>query len=217
MTNTTSESGSAQDDAKQAANAVAGDAKSKAVDVQESAKAEVRSVAKDAKDQAADVLGTTRSQLRDQATEQTKNLSATMRDIGDQLGGMADNSEDPEAQVAQLAKSAADTLGARAQRLEDGGLDELVDDVKRFARNRPGAFLLGSIAAGFAVGRLAKHADLQKAGEIAKSEFDTEALKPGDSDSSKDSGSSGKPSSPDAKRVAPAVPPRDMTAGGARR
>ena len=44
-------------------------------------------------------------------------------------------------------------------------------DAKRFARNRPGAFMLGSIAAGFAVGRLAKHANVQQVVDSAKQEL----------------------------------------------
>ncbi|WP_420451800.1 hypothetical protein [Ilumatobacter sp.] len=168
-----------RDDQEQAASAVAGDAKDKAAGVHGTAKAEARSVVDDARSQASDVLGTTRAELRDRAAEQTRTLSAALSDAGRQLGGMADGAEEPEAQIAQLTRSAADSLGARAQRLEDGGFDGLVDDVKRFARNRPGAFLLGSVAAGFAIGRLAKHADLQRAGERAKSEFDSDAVTSG--------------------------------------
>lgn len=175
-------------EAKRAAGDVAEHGKQKGGEVADSARAEARSVASDAKDHAADVLGTARSELRTQAAEQAKTVSATLSDIGRQLGDMADGSNEPEAQVAQLARSAADSLSQRAERIDEGGLDGVIDDVKRFARNRPGAFLLGSIAAGFAIGRLAKHADLQQAGQHAKGELDTESLKP---DMSSDSTSSG--------------------------
>ena len=40
--------------------------------------------------------------------------------------------------------------------------------LKRFARNRPGTFLLGGVGAGFAVGRLLRHADLKEIGHAAK-------------------------------------------------
>ncbi|MGB3735631.1 MAG: hypothetical protein WA964_11785 [Ilumatobacter sp.] len=159
-------------------NSTAEQGKQAAGDVAGSAKNEARSVAQDAKNQAADVLGTARSELRNQAADQAKTLSATLGDIGRQLGDMADNSNEPEAQVAQLTRSAADTLSQRAERIDREGIDGVVDDVKRFARNRPGAFLLGSVAAGFAIGRLAKHADLKHSAEQAKGEIDTDRLEP---------------------------------------
>jgi len=165
-------------DAAQAANEVKSHGRGKAGEVAGTAKSEARSVAADAKNQAADVLGTARSELRTQAADQAKTLSSTLNDVGRQLGDMADGSNEPEAQVAQLARSAADSLAQRAQRIDEGGIDGVVDDVKRFARNRPGAFLLGSVAAGFAIGRLVKHADTETAKEQAKSELDAAALKP---------------------------------------
>jgi len=184
---------SAKNQAKQAATTVAGEAGDKANTVAASAKSEARSVANDARDQAADVLGTTRNELKERAAEQTKTLSATISDISRQLGDMADGSNEPEAQVASLARSAADSLGQRAERLDDGGFDGMIDDAKRFARNRPGAFLLGSVAAGFAIGRLAKHADLQQAAQKAKSEIDTEAMKPGNEQQEQETASLAEP------------------------
>lgn len=204
MTRTTYDS--SESDAKQAAHSVAESAKDKTVEVHQTAKAEARSVAHDAKNQASEVLATTRSQLREQAAEQTKSVSSTLRDIGEQLGGMADNSNQPEAQVATLAKSAASSLSSRADRLDEGGLDGLVEDLKRFARNRPGAFLLGSVTLGFAVGRLAKHADLGEAGEVAKHEFDADTLEPSPESTSESSGSTA--------RIATPIPPAGVTAQG---
>lgn len=180
MTDTTlTSSNDTTDQARKAAAEVKGHAADRASDVAGTAKAEARSVVDDARDQAAGVVSTTRTELKARASEQTATLSTTLDDIGRQLGGMAANSDDPEAQVAKLARSAADTLGSQARRLDDGGLDGMVDDVKRFARNRPGAFLLGTVVAGFAIGRLAKHADLQQSAEAAKQQIDPQALKPG--------------------------------------
>jgi len=179
-----------KDDAKQAAGDVASHGKEKAAGVASSAHSEARSVAADAKDRAADVVGTAREELRSQAASQAETLSATLSDVGRQLGDMADSSSDPEAQVAQLARSAADTLSRRAERIDDSGLDGVIDDAKRFARNRPGAFLLGSIAAGFAIGRLVKHADTDQARDHAKDEFDADALKSGNGSNDSDSATS---------------------------
>ena len=157
--------------ARQAAASVAEDASSHARDVAQSVRSEARSVTRDAREQATDVLQSARSELRAQASEQAKNLSATLEDFGRQLGDMAGGGGDPESQMAQLARSAADTLSQRARSLEEQGIDGVLDDVKRFARNRPGAFLVSSLAVGFAIGRLAKHADLREIADHAKNEL----------------------------------------------
>lgn len=154
--------------AKAAASDVADHASEQASQVAGTAKSEARTVVADAKDQAADVLGKSRAELSERASEQTKALSSTLGDLAGQLDTMADGSDDPDAQIARLAKSAAGSMQRSAERLDEGGFDGLLDDVKRFARNRPGAFMLGAVATGFAVGRLAKHADLKQAGEKAK-------------------------------------------------
>ena len=173
---------STAEDARGAAVEVADDAKAKAGAVTETAKNEVRSVVSDAKTQASDVLGTARSELRTQAEGQAKTLSATLSDFSRQLGDMADGNADSDTQVVQLARTAADQLAQRAQRVDQDGIDGVVSDVKRFARNRPGAFVFASVVAGFAIGRLAKHSDLGAIAQHAKEEIDTDQLKPASSD-----------------------------------
>lgn len=115
-----------------------------------------------------------------QAGDHAKTMSLTLDDFSQQLHTMADTSDQPDARVAEFARSAADTLGRGAQRLNDGGIDGLLDDVKRLARNRPAVFLLGSIAAGFAVGRLVKHSDVRGAVEQAKSEITSDSTNDSD-------------------------------------
>ena len=43
-----------------------------------------------------------------------------------------------------------------ASRMEQGGAQGVVEDVTRFARRRPGAFLAGAAGVGFVVGRLVR-------------------------------------------------------------
>lgn len=193
-------------EAKSAARDVADHTRSTAAEVTDTAKDEARSVAQDARQQASNVLSTARTELRQQAQEQTRTLASTLHDVGRQLGGMADSSEQPQAQVPALARAAADRLRHQAERLDDGGLDGLVADLKRFARNRPAAFLVASAAAGFGIGRLAKHADLGEIAEQVKDEVS------GASGSSADSSDS--PSDPPLEPVsAPAVSaPPEFTA-----
>jgi hypothetical protein len=50
-----------------------------------------------------------------------------------------------------------------AERLESGGLEGALSDLQTFARRRPGVFLLGAAATGFAVGRLLRGAQAANA------------------------------------------------------
>ena len=196
--------------AKGAASDVAHEATQAAAGVKDTAKDEVRSVVSDATQRAGDVMRTTQGELRTQATEKTKQLSTTLDDIGRQLASMADSADDPDSQVAQLSRTAGEQIRRQSRRLEDGGLDGLVDDVKRFARNRPGAFLLGTVAAGFVAGRIGKHADLKQTVEAAKSE-----VSGGDSQSSNGSAPADAAGNPPAHLAsAPPAPAAVPPAGG---
>jgi len=43
-----------------------------------------------------------------------------------------------------------------ATRLDQGGLDAVMADMRSWARRQPGTFLLGAVAAGFVVGRVVR-------------------------------------------------------------
>jgi hypothetical protein len=67
-----------------------------------------------------------------------------------------------------LTSQLADTVSGAASRIGDGGYQGAIDDVKRFARNRPGMFLLGALGAGFVVGRMVKSVDTGSLLQAAK-------------------------------------------------
>jgi hypothetical protein len=167
----TSGSGGTADAAKGAAADVAHDASSAASDVKDTARTEAASVARDAADRAGAVLRTGQDELRTQAESKAKDLSSSLDEAARQLGSMAEGADDPDSTVAQLSRSAADQLRSQSQRLEERGLEGLFDDAKRLARNRPGVFMLGTVAAGFAFGRLAKHANPKQVMDAAKQEL----------------------------------------------
>jgi len=72
--------------------------------------------------------------------------------------------------VSDLTQQLASKADASARRLQDGGLDGLVADLKRFARNRPGLFLAASMGAGFMATRLLRSTDTKSLVEAAKPE-----------------------------------------------
>jgi len=172
MTGTSSSSAaSTTEAAKGAASEVASEATSAAADATQTVKAEVGSVVSDAADRAGAVLQTSRQELRTQVETKAKDLSSVLDSTASQLASMAKAADDPSSPVATLASTAAEQLRRQGQRLDEGGIDAVLQDARRLARNRPGVFMLGAIGAGFAFGRLAKHADLKQAVTTAKEEL----------------------------------------------
>lgn len=158
-------------------------AKDKAADVAASATQSVGEVADQAKDKAAEVavtaadqlssvVGTARQELRSKAADEASNLGQRLEEIAEELRAMGQASTEHGGIAANVVCGVADQVDRSARRLSEGDLESAVEDVKRFARNRPGTFLLGAVGAGFAVGRLLRHADLKEVGQAAKPQQD---------------------------------------------
>ena len=167
------------------AGSVASSAAADAKSIAEDAKGEVLAVAGEAKDKARDLAVDARQQLRQQAEDQAGRAAEAMRALSEQLNTMAGAADGGLA--PDLARQASSTIDQFARKLDQGGLDELVNDVKRFARNKPGTFLLGAAAAGLLAGRLTRSVDTKALVEAAKPSDSGSS----ESDSSGSSGSSG--------------------------
>ena len=147
----TTNNGGASDRAKQSAQT----GKQAAGDVAQTAADKGQDVAREAKTQARNVLGQAQDQLREQAGAQHRSLVDNLHALADELAAMADGSDrsgpatDLVAEAGSRAHSAASWLGDR----EPG---ELVDELRRFARRRPGAFIVGALASGVLAGRLTR-------------------------------------------------------------
>ena len=112
-------------------------------------------VAAEAKSQAKDLLGQGRAQMRQQAGEQQGRLTASLHSLSRELHSMAGSSAE-QGVATDLAREAADRAHSLATWLESREPGELLDDVRSFARERPGAFLGLAAAAGVVVGRLGR-------------------------------------------------------------
>lgn len=119
------------------------------------AKDQVQNVVSEAGNQAQDLLRQTRDELRDQAGAQQQRLAGGLRAIGDELHSMARNSEQPGV-ATDLARQAASKSHDLAGWLADREPGHLVDELKSFARQRPGAFLALAAGAGLLAGRLTR-------------------------------------------------------------
>jgi hypothetical protein len=133
----------------------AGTAKEEGKHVAAVAKDQAGNVAEEAKAQARDLVGELKNQVGDQSRTQRDNLVQTLRQLGDELHEMAQSSSSSGV-GAELARLAADRSHRVSSFLENREPGDLVDEVRRFATRRPGAFLIGAVAAGVVAGRLTR-------------------------------------------------------------
>lgn len=124
-------------------------------DLADTAKEQAAQVTSDAKDQAKQLADEARNQLNDHAGSQMQRAADNLRSLSDELSGMADHSEQ-SGMGAQLARQGGDLADRAAGYLEDRQPGDLVEDLRDFARRRPGTFIVGAAVAGVLVGRLTR-------------------------------------------------------------
>jgi hypothetical protein len=110
-----------------------------------------------------------RSQVRSEAESQTRRVSEKTRELSHDLRTVADQT-DVSPFMTSLARDGAQRLDRLSTRLDQRGIDGVVADVKRFARQRPGIFLAGCAGAGFVLGRILHNTDTSKLTEAARQE-----------------------------------------------
>lgn len=107
---------------------------------------------------AGDLARDAREQVTEQARQQTSNLGDAIGHLGEQVHALAAGKPEQAGPVGDYVDRFAGQLDQTAGRVNELGFDGLVDEAQRYARRRPGAFLVGAAAAGFAVSRLARGA-----------------------------------------------------------
>jgi hypothetical protein len=155
-------SGSKPDAARDQGREVADHASEKAQQVADTARTEAGKVVDEARDQISVVMDEGQRQLRGEAQEQTQRLGGALGGLGDRLQALADGRPEEAGPIGEYAETIAAQTRDIAGRIEDLGFDGVLDEVQRFARRRPGRFLIGAAVAGFAsarLGRGAKEAD----------------------------------------------------------
>ncbi|THG30372.1 hypothetical protein E6C70_15125 [Glaciibacter flavus] len=126
-----------------------------------------KSVAATAKDEAAGVVGEAKAQvstlfhqvtgeLKDQAATQQSRAADGLRSIGGDLDDMASASSGGVA--ADLVSQASSRAKAWGSWLADRDPESLVDEVREFARRRPGTFIAIAAVAGLLAGRITRSA-----------------------------------------------------------
>lgn len=105
--------------------------------------------------QARNLASQASAQLREQAGTQQKRAADRLRAFGTELGSMA-NKTDQHGIASDMVQRASDAAQQAAGWLEEREPGALVDEVRDYARRRPGAFLAGAVVAGLVVGRLTR-------------------------------------------------------------
>jgi hypothetical protein len=137
------EAGQLKETSAEAARQVAGTVKDKASDVRSDLGQQTRRLA-----------GQTRDELVEQASQQKERAAHSLRSVGDELRGMAEHGQ--SGWGAQLAQSGAEFTDQAADFLQTHEPGDLLEEVRGFARRRPGTFLLVAAAAGVVAGRLTR-------------------------------------------------------------
>ena len=141
--------------AKQQAAEVADTAKQAGAQVADTVKEQAGQVTAEAKNQAKQLLSQAQSELSEQAAGTQQRVSEGLRALADELSGMARNSEQ-DGVATDLARQAADRARTAAGWLADRDPGSLLDEVRTFARRKPGTYLALALGAGVLAGRLTR-------------------------------------------------------------
>ncbi len=131
---------------------------------------QAKQVTQETKRQAQDLIQQGRSQLQDQARNGQQKAGQGLADVAQQLRTMVEGGgSTPSGPAADLVRQAGDKLEELATWVQDREPGDLVQEVRAFARRKPGVFLLGAALAGVVAGRLttgvvAAHKDESNAG-----------------------------------------------------
>src|SRR6476469_5448980 len=118
---------------------------------------QAKEVVQETQRQAADLLDQGRSQLREQTITQQQKAGQSLSSLAQELRGLADGtSSGAPGPARDLLQQGAGMVENFASKLQNREPAELLDEVRSFARRKPGLFLLGAAAAGVLAGRMTR-------------------------------------------------------------
>jgi hypothetical protein len=147
---------STRDVAKDEARGVAQDAVQSGKQTVDTAKQQAGEVAGEAANQAKRLFEQAREQMTSQGSSQKEKATTTLRSLADDLTGMIEGGGAQQGLAGDLAREASDRVKSVADWLESREPADVLDDVRRFARQRPGVFLLSAAVVGFLGGRVTR-------------------------------------------------------------
>jgi hypothetical protein len=127
-----------------------------AQDVKATARDDAANVARQARSEASRLMDQAKQEAQRQAEDRGRQAAQRLRTFSDQLTALSEGRTEQAGPLVGYAERARTQMQTWADRIEQRGPQAIVDDVSRFARRRPGMFLLASAGAGFAIGRLVR-------------------------------------------------------------
>jgi hypothetical protein len=118
---------------------------------------QAKEVAAETQRQAKDLLDQGRTQVKEQVVSQQQKAGQGLSSLASELRALADGTSEgapgPARDLLQQASSSVENFASMLQNREPA---ELLDEIRSFARRKPGLFLLGAAAAGVLAGRLTR-------------------------------------------------------------
>jgi hypothetical protein len=115
---------------------------------------QAKEVAHETKQQVQNLLDQGRSQVRQQAASSQQRAAEGLQGIASQLRGMVDGTGAPSGPARDLVEQGTAKVEEFARWLQNREPADLLEEVRSFARRKPGTFLLGAALAGVVAGRL---------------------------------------------------------------
>lgn len=131
---------------------------------------EARHLAHEAKEQASTVLDRARDDVGAQLRDKGKEASEAMRRLADEFGCLASGRPDEAPRAREYVEMAEQRLNQMANRLDYGGPESAIDDIRGFARRHPGSFLAIAAGVGFGIARLARAGAASKQQETSRAQ-----------------------------------------------
>lgn len=160
---------STADAAKEQAQQTAGTAADETKHVAGVAMGEAKQVAGEAKQHAQNLVGEAKSQVDAQSRTQRDRLVSTLQEFSGQLDGMIKGEGVPSGIAQDAVRQVSDRARGLSSQLEGREPLDLLEEVRNYARRRPGTFLLGAMAAGLVAGRVTRGAKAAKSAESSDS------------------------------------------------
>src|SRR5690349_548949 len=142
---------------KERAQQAADTAKQEGAHVADTAVNEAQQVVGEAKDKAADLLSDARTQLDQQSKSGLQALASKLEELSGEVDSMVQGSN-TQGMVTDLARQLSEKTRALSNRLSEREPKDVLEDVRGFARQRPGTFIAGAVVAGVVAGRLTRAA-----------------------------------------------------------
>ena len=136
-----------------------------AADLVDQAKKTARATAKALSSQASELAGNIGGELTQTAEEQKSRGADAMRGFAKVVHGAANELDGQSPAVARYVRSAAQSVEGLSDTLRTRSVKDLVTTASDTARTHPMAFLIGSVAVGFALSRFFKSTSRSSTGE----------------------------------------------------